>query len=370
MIYHLLGAAIPHHNRTLCHFLFDTLHVAAAEHRVYVVGNAAAWAEMPVVVFPSQRHFARAVVRLAQTEPAAIFVLHGQFNRWIWWAIFRGVLPAERVVWHVWGADLYESSRRWQWRLFYLFRRRVQKMLPHIWATQGDLAFVWRHCRARTATDRRLYFPTRLASSPPAFVRPQEPCLTVLLGNSGDPSNRHMDGLTQIAQRLGRAVKIVIPMGYPSGNQAYIAQVEQHSKRYFSAENVQILREQHGFEEYMACVAQCDLGYFPFTRQQGVGTLCLLLQQRIPFVLHPDNPFCLDLQAANLPFLTETELTPLAITACRDALQAVKLDEVPFFPAHYEQDWRTALADLVQRKGIATEHGEEGGATAVHRPPW
>lgn len=415
VIYHLLGAEIAQHNQTLLRFLQREILPCLSHqtHRFYVVGqplidDLASW---DLQWFDSQKAFARAVVHTAQTDSEATFILHGQFNRWIWLALFCRKLPACRVVWHVWGADLYEVSTQWRFKWFYPFRRQVQKMLPRIWATQGDLAYVWQQVRPKSEKDRLIYFPTKMAEISDSSLSSREgnvvgeippyPPLrkrgsfaesisyfdkegleiteegnvidtriippfhkgglggipprdkewldkipTILLGNSGDPSNQHCKALTDIYRTLGQNVNIIVPMGYPSGNERYIQQVEQHAKRYFPAENLQILRQRIDFSAYQRLLQRCDLGYFNFERQQGIGTICLLLQARVPLVLNGKNPFVLDLQTNGVPFLLSGEISREKITAARQALSRLDLSRVAFFPPNYREGWIQALGEL------------------------
>lgn len=109
--------------------------------------------------------------------------------------------------------------------------------------------------------------------------------MTLLVGNSGDPSNRHCQAMHAIRHQFGASVRIILPMGYPAGNDAYIAVVRAESKRYFPTSHLKILTEPLAFNDYLTLLHQCNAGYFLFQRQQGIGTLSLLIQLGLPFVL-------------------------------------------------------------------------------------
>lgn len=349
-IYHLLSSDIPHHNRTVLDFFRNELlpNLPEQTHVFYVVSKESLdFPELALSRFSHKKAIAKAAVAVAKAEPTAKFVLHGQYNIWLWLALFGGKLPACRVIWHVWGADLYEVSDDWRFKLFYPLRRFVQKKLPQIWATKGDLDYVWRNLRPQTKQDRLIYFPTKMATAlAPRACESKGETLTLLLGNSGDRSNNHIQALTDIHCRFGQKVKIVIPMGYPTHNDSYIEQVEQHGKRLFLAENLQILRGKIDFADYQRILTACDLGYFDFERQQGIGTICLLIQLGVPFALNRQNPFAQDLRENGVPFLFTDGIEPESVSQTARALSQIDPNTIGFFPSQYRQTWLEALKSL------------------------
>lgn len=346
MIYHILGSDIPHHNRTQLAFFQD---IFSAElnylPQFYVVSTDDFTTQFPSLAihcFASKSQLAKVVIAIAKSEPKAKFVLHGQFNFPLWLAILTGRLPAKRCAWHVWGADLYEDSRAWRFKLAYPIRRLAQRKLAQIWATRGDLQFAHRLLKRHREQDKLLYFPTRMPSALPENVSAQERS-TVLLGNSGDRSNRHLQGLEMIHQQFGSDVRVIIPMGYPVRNQAYLDEVLAHSKRLFPAENVQILTQKLAFDDYLSLLARCDVGLFLFERQQGIGTICALLAMNIPVVLSRANPFCVDMQAENVPFLFSENLNRAGVQATKQKLEVLDKGGIGFFPPNYVPLWRECL---------------------------
>lgn len=344
---HLLGSPVPHHNLTILRYFNDVLSevqpVAAPRHFMVVSDDTAAMATfsaLRVECFASKKQLAQAVIARGADRQQRFFC-HGQFNALLWLALLRGALKPHQLYWHVWGADLYEDSRSLKFRLFYLLRRRAQGRIAHLFATRGDIEHYQQ--RHRDVPTSLLYFPTRMTATVPP-VQPAEP-FTVLLGNSGDPSNRHREALVALRQQFDDRVKIMVPLGYPANNERYIDDVRQVANRLFPAGNVELLTEKLEFSAYLQLIARCQLGWFSFKRQQGIGTLCLLIQANIPFVLARENPFWRDLQEQRVPVLfSEEPLDRDAIANARQQLVQLDKCSVDFLDPAYLHGWQQALA--------------------------
>ncbi len=345
-ICHILGSDIPHHNQTVMNFFRTELWEQIppqARANFYIVGEKNAEDPAEVVRFSSKKALATFLLNEVKQRQDTFYLLHGQFNVMIWLAILCNQLPLGRIGWHIWGADLYQDSNKLQFKLFYPLRRLAQKKLRHVFGTLGDLSYFSRlNPNAERTT---LYFPTKMDPNLKSVAQStdtsavEDKSLTILLGNSGDQSNRHLEALQQIKQHLGDKVKILIPMGYPQNNQAYIEQVKSMANSLFAPSAVSVFEQRIDFQDYLAILAQCDLGYFIFSRQQGIGTICLLTQFNIPLLLNGENPFCLDMQQQNIPFIGLADLTREQVAEAKVRLEQLDKTQIDFFAPNFTQGW-------------------------------
>lgn len=352
-VIYVLGANIPHHNLTILTFFNEVIakRQPITNNKIHfmVVSSDKTlpdrFSSLSIDIYDNKVAIATAIQLKSQQSPNTRFFFHGQFNPYIWLALLRRKIKSYQCWWHVWGADLYEDASGWKYRLFYLIRRLAQKRLGHVFATRGDLTvFQQRNPNIPTSL---LYFPTRMSpqqTNQGELTKQISSPLTLLIGNSGDRSNRHIDAIYEIKRIFGCEVNVIIPMGYPENNQSYIDQVTKTAISCFGSQRVEVLMESLPFNEYKQLLKRCDLAYMIFQRQQGIGTICLLIQANIPIVLNKKNPFWQDLTEQNVPFLFYGET--LSIEQVRQVYQqlvSMNKMKIAFFNPNYIDGWITAL---------------------------
>lgn len=352
-LFHVLGSDVSHHNETVLRFFAETLSgrvEARLVERFLIVASddrlARRFPRLRIDVHRDKRAIARAVCRIARDRRARFF-LHGQFNPYLWLALLSPAIGRDQAYWHIWGADLYEDSADPRYRAFYPLRRHAQRRVAKVFATRGDLSFF--RARAPGVPGELLYFPTRGVPSPRtcASLRFARREMTILVGNSGDRSNRHIEALRELRARFGAEISLIVPLGYPAHNERYVAEVRAAAHTLFRPAQVTLLTERLDFDAYADLLCRCDLGYFLFQRQQGIGTLGMMIQLRVPFVLHPDNPFCEDLREQGVPFLLSGGSIDLAaVERSRAEMAAVDLERIAFLPPSYADGWVRALERL------------------------
>lgn len=106
----------------------------------------------------------------------------------------------------------------------------------------------------------------------------------ILVGNSADPSNNHVDIFKKLARLDLKDRKIYVPLSY-AGVESYKAFVIKKGYEYLG-DNFVPLTDFMKLEHYNEIVSSCGFLIFNHTRQQGVGNIILMGSMGAKVFLH------------------------------------------------------------------------------------
>lgn len=248
------------------------------EHLIVIYGTSNG-AEMPrannVVHHPSLLK-SSLEVSLAMHSVCKV-ILHGLFSSHMLYVLTLQPWLLKKCYWTIWGGDLYVHNaerKGWRWRKNEFFRQFVISRLGHfITHIKGDYELAQQWYGAKGEWHECFMYPSNLHQEPPLQSLPHDG-INILLGNSADPSNNHIEVLDKLRSHAGENIKIYCPLSY--GNQSYAQNVSDYGasifgKKFFAQ------RDFMPFEKYKELLAQIDIAVFNHKRQQGMGNATTLL---------------------------------------------------------------------------------------------
>lgn len=131
------------------------------------------------------------------------------------------------------------------------------------------------------------YMPSELLND---FTPKDSTCLSsvprVLVGNSLDPTNNHIDVLERL-ERIGRPIEALIPISY-GGNERYKAALKKYVLKFQNVKTI-FLETFMDKKQYFSLVNTCCAAVFGHMRQQSAGNISHALKSGFDVYLYNDS---------------------------------------------------------------------------------
>jgi len=214
---------------------------------------------------------------IRQMNHAEKIILHGLWDRRILELLTVQPWLLKKCYWVIWGGDLYTrilSEQTLGWWRFEILRRICIRHIGHfITHISGDYELAQKWYGAEGVWHECFMYPSNLYHESPVQVTQHEG-FNILLGNSADPSNNHIDALEKLRPYSAEDIRIFCPLSY--GDAEYAKQVEDYGKSIFG-DKFNPLLEFMRLDEYKKLLAKIDIAVFNHKRQQGMGNITTLL---------------------------------------------------------------------------------------------
>lgn len=209
-------------------------------------------------------------------------ILHGLFDPDVVRLLACMPWALQKCYWIIWGGDLYAYNlERHRIREFLneYARRKVIKQLGHLVTyIKGDYQLACKWYGAKGDYHKCLMytsniFDVQLNDDSAKTIEIKNP-LHILVGNSSNPSNNHIEALEKLLPFRDQDIKIFVPLSY--GNHEHARYVKEIGQKWFGSKFYP-LTEFVPLSDYLKFLRDIDIAIFNHNRQQAMGNTITLL---------------------------------------------------------------------------------------------
>jgi dTDP-N-acetylfucosamine:lipid II N-acetylfucosaminyltransferase len=284
-------------------------------------------ARLPFAALYSNR-FEQLVGDTEKYETVFIHQFYPLMYKWIAKHKFRN------LQWIVWGTDLYNlpfidyqfygkatekylKSSVFRSDLLYLLKfyltnryfkkSAYQKVNEVLTWMQSEYEFACTHLPLKAGHRFFFYENDVPYHKLPRNIKPSEPKgkLRLLLGNSGTPTNNHIDAIRVLAQKKELDADIFIPLSY--GDQNYIKFLKKNIPEY-SHGKIHFIEQYMKFSDYADMLGSMDALIMNNIRPQGYGNVFMMMYLGKPIFMNAENLSVPDLRTLGFKVHTIEDL--------------------------------------------------------------
>ncbi|MEN6328402.1 MAG: TDP-N-acetylfucosamine:lipid II N-acetylfucosaminyltransferase [Syntrophomonas sp.] len=207
-------------------------------------------------------------------------IIHGLFNPRLIVYLYLNKKLVKRCAWSIWGGDVYfyrYKNSGIKNNVIEFLRKLVIPKIPFITAlVKGDYEII-REVYNSKAKYIYSFYPNPVDFSlieNISFNNNDNGIKTIMVGNSGDPSNNHEEVIEMLKRFKEEDIRIICPLSY--GNPDYIDKTIKKGIKTFGSKFVPLI-EFIPPEEYVKILADVDVAIMNHNRQQGLGNIITLI---------------------------------------------------------------------------------------------
>lgn len=244
-------------------------HPIGQDASVYVCGNGFRRRLQGYANLIRQLHFADKII------------IHGLFSTHLVFILALCPWVLKKAYWMILGGDLYKhinAGKSLSSRVEQGFRRHVVSRIGNLVTyIEGDVDLARKWYGAKGTYRECLMYLSNVVSPSVASIATKcssSSKLTILLGNSADPANNHIEALELLKPYRELVLNIYTPLSY--GDQGYANTVIAKGEEWFG-EKFLPLTDFMPLDQYMKILEGVDIAIFNHRRQQAMGNTITLL---------------------------------------------------------------------------------------------
>jgi len=197
-------------------------------------------------------------------------IIHGLWDKRFIKILLMQPWLISKCFWMMWGGDFYNYENETPEK-----KKLIKKLRHFISFVKGDFEFVQEKYHAKGIFHESILYPvTFYEDFVDSDVENSDNKISILVGNSADPSNNHVEIFHLLEKYKDFPVEIFAPLSY--GDSDYAHQVEKKGQEIFG-NKFNALKTMMPLDEYKHFLKRIDIGIFNHNRQQGTGNMIPLL---------------------------------------------------------------------------------------------
>jgi len=202
-------------------------------------------------------------------------ILHSYSHPYLYLALVLCWWNLHKTTWHIWGGDLYwhNELKTGKYKIYELFRRFTIKRFGYVSSDRFEYTLTKQYY-ATSAKNIFAYYP-RFFFDVVQNVR--HDYISIIIGNSRDPSNEHIEALKLISKYKNENIKIYVILSYGDCPAGYVDNINRIGKAYFGDKYIPIT-EMMDLKTYQQFLSNVDIMVCNHRRQQAWGNLLAMLK--------------------------------------------------------------------------------------------
>ena len=208
------------------------------------------------------------ITLLKYMKEASKIILHGLWRDKVDLLLVQNPGLFKKCYWIMWGGDFYYPDKQSD------IRKKVIKRMGYIVNyTDGDYELAKKWYGAKGNRIKCFCYTSNLYKSLEVSQH-KENSVNILVGNSADPSNNHIDIFDKLEKFKDQEINIYAPLSY--GDQVYAKKIIEEGKLCFG-QKFKPLTEFLPFDKYLELLGKIDIAIFNHSRQQAMGNIRTLI---------------------------------------------------------------------------------------------
>jgi hypothetical protein len=196
----------------------------------------------------------------------------------------------KKMVWVYWGGDIYicqKPNKTLSEKIYEQFRKILIRRIKYIAGfLPGDFELIKKWYKTNATYIPIIYpLPVKIDFSLQNRKNTKE-STQILIGNSADPSNNHIEALSLLVKFKNEPINIICPLSY-GGTKEYIENVIKTGCELFHEKFVPLTQFLPA-DEYNLILQKTDIAIMCHNRQQGLGNMLPLLSNSCKVFVKPN----------------------------------------------------------------------------------